>query len=82
VFGLGVMGVGIWMNAEYDVQAYLYVFGANPNGNMLLGIMGVYIAAGILTVGGVAVGIVGVRKEKPFMLIIVSIMPNVRVAAK
>ncbi|KAK2154895.1 hypothetical protein LSH36_255g06017 [Paralvinella palmiformis] len=70
VFGLGVMGVGIWMNAEYDVQAYLYVFSANPNGNMLLGITGVYIAAGILTVGGVAVGIVGVRKEKPFMLII------------
>lgn len=68
IIGVGMAGIGIWMNSEYDVKAYMYVFGARPDGNWLHAASGIFIAAGFILAGNCLLGIFGAKRESKGML--------------
>ncbi len=61
-------GIGIWMNAEYDLKAYIFVFGGRPDGNWLHVASGIFIAAGFLLIGSSLLAIFGARRDSKQML--------------
>jgi len=72
IAGLGCLGVGLWMNTDPDVKAFITVFRRAPDDEVLLGATAIFIAAGLFICGVAACGMYGAMKEHAACLGIVS----------
>jgi len=74
ILGLGCMGVGIWMHADKDVYAYLYVMSRGPEDSMMTSAAAILIAAGIMLVGSGILGILGLLQRRKLFLTLVLVL--------
>lgn len=63
IAGLGCLGVGLWMNTDPDVKAFIQVFRRAPDDDVVLAATAIFIAAGLFICAVAGVGMYGAMKE-------------------
>jgi len=72
ISGLGCIGVGIWMHADKDIEAYLTVLRRSPRDHALVSGASLLIAAGFLMVIFAVLGFFSIIKNNKLLLRLVS----------
>lgn len=71
IFGLGLLAVGLWLNIDRNLHAYLALLVRSPNETAVTGTTVIFIVAGILIVAMVIMCFYALNKENGNLLLLV-----------